>query len=608
MEEREPAVITNFLKQGTTFLERLDDTELLSFYRRLKNAYYNTAHPLLSDDEFDIVDAYVHQKFPDYEKYHVGSHVSHEKVKLPVFLGSLQKIKSDDRQLQRWREQHQGQLIVSSKLDGVSALLVTRQQTLYTRGNGHVGQNISHLVPYLSVPTNVDYLIRGELIMEKQKDISVRNVVTGVIQQKSLQDTGALKRLRFVPYEIIKPTLLPSEQHRMLHNIFPESVDNVVLQNIDFPTLSHVLTTLREKSIYPMDGIVIQHDAIHERTSESPKHMFAFKQLCTEQFVEITVKNISWKISKDGYLKPTIEFEPVQIGSITIRRATAFHAKFVVEHQIGVGSRILISHEIVPQIHKVLSPATQCQLPTCPFVWSDSGVDILVRDKKNSEQQCAQCVYFTSILKIDGLGRKLTERLFHAGYDSIEKFLRLTIDELCELEGVQKTLATKIVNSIHVRIRDISLASLLNATGIMGRGYAVKKLQLLFSVYPTWYETIPMTVQKGISPTMLHDFQHAIPLFLEFLTTMNLKYKLHSTSNLTSERLKGEYIVFSGVRDKDLETWIQANSGILENQLTKHTTVLIVSEIPSNSQKYKLAVERQIPCLLKSDFCEKYRK
>ena len=53
MEERNSTVITNFLKKGTTFLEQLNDTELLSFYRRLKNAYYNTAHPLLSDDEFD---------------------------------------------------------------------------------------------------------------------------------------------------------------------------------------------------------------------------------------------------------------------------------------------------------------------------------------------------------------------------------------------------------------------------------------------------------------------------------------------------------------------------------------------------------------------------
>ena len=606
MEETTSTVIKDFLQQGTTFLERLNDTELISFYHRLKNAYYNTANPLLSDDEFDIVETFVQDKFPDYEKYHVGSNVSHQKVNLPVFLGSLQKIKTNEHQLQRWREEHPGRLIISSKLDGVSALLDIRRQSLFTRGNGHVGQDISHLVPYLSVPKNMDHLVRGELIMEKQEGTSVRNVVTGVVQQKSPQDMDSLKRLRFIPYEIITPTLLPSEQHGTLQKIFPETVDTVVLDKIDFPTLSDLLTSLRDKSVYPMDGIVIQHDAVYERTTASPKHMFAFKQLCTNQFVEITVKNISWKTSKDGYLKPTIEFDPVQIGSVTIRRATAFHAKFVVDHQIGIGSRILISHEIVPQIHTVLTKATTCQLPTCPYVWSESGIDLLLQEKCNSAQQCAQCVHCTSILKVDGLGEKLTVRLFHAGYDSMVKILRLTVDDLCQLDGIQKTLAQKIITSLERRLEEISLASLFAATSIMGRGYAVKKIQLLLSVYPKWYETIPMTVQKGISITMLHDFQYAIPLFLDFLETMNLQHKVQSGSSSTC--LQGTSISFSGLRDKDLETWIQANGGTIQEQLTKQTSMLIVSKLPMQSQKYKLAVERCIPCVLKSDFCKKYQK
>lgn len=606
MDQTNSTVIKNFLQEGTNFLERLDDTELLSFYHRLKNAYYNTANPLLSDHEFDIVETFVQDKFPNHEKYHIGSNAPHQKVNLPVFLGSLQKIKTNQHQLQRWREEHPGTLIVSSKLDGVSALLDIRHQSLFTRGNGHVGQDISHLVPYLSVPKDMDHLVRGELIMEKREGISVRNVVTGVIQQKSPQDMDSLKRLRFIPYEIITPTLLPSEQHRILHKIFPETVDTVVLNKIDFPTLSDLLTSLRDKSVYPMDGIVIQHDAVYERTTASPKHMFAFKQLCTNQFVEITVKNIAWKISKDGYLKPTIEFDPVQIGSITIRRATAFHAKFVIDHHIGIGSRILISHEIVPQIHSVLTKATTCQLPQCPYVWSDSGIDLLVKDKSNSTQQCAQCVHGTSILKVDGLGEKLTVRLFHAGYDSMVKILRLTASDLCELDGVQKTLAQKIIGSLESRLQEVSIATLFAATGIMGRGYAVKKIQLLLSAYPTWHETIPMTVQKGISPTMLHDFQYAIPLFLDFLETMNLRYKLNPS--VTSTRLQGDYISFSGLRDKDLETWIQSNGGILQDQLTKQTTILIVSKLPMQSQKYKLAVERGIPCLQKDDFCKKYQK
>ena len=68
-------------------------------------------------------------------------------------MGSMNKIKPDMQELKRWINKYQGPYIISDKLDGVSALLVHKnnQNKLYTRGNGEFGQDISQLLKYINI-------------------------------------------------------------------------------------------------------------------------------------------------------------------------------------------------------------------------------------------------------------------------------------------------------------------------------------------------------------------------------------------------------------------------------------------------------------------------
>ena len=115
---------------------------------------------------------------------------------------------------------------MSCKLDGVSGLYTFNQglTKLFTRGNGTVGQDISHLIPYLKLPSNLDLpfskdlAIRGEFIMSKHtfltkyaaKFANIRNMVAGIINSKTITD--AVLDLEFVAYELIEPVLKPSDQ------------------------------------------------------------------------------------------------------------------------------------------------------------------------------------------------------------------------------------------------------------------------------------------------------------------------------------------------------------------------------------------------------------
>ena len=82
---------------------------------------------------------------------------------------SMDKIKPDTNVLLNWK-QNKGPYVISCKLDGVSGLYTTEGEKakLYTRGDGKIGQDISHMIPYLQLPTAPNLVIRGEFIISKR--------------------------------------------------------------------------------------------------------------------------------------------------------------------------------------------------------------------------------------------------------------------------------------------------------------------------------------------------------------------------------------------------------------------------------------------------------
>ena len=82
---------------------------------------------------------------------------------------SMNKIKPDTDALEKWQQTYSGPYVLSCKLDGVSGLYSTEgpHPKLYTRGNGYIGQDISHIIPYLNLPPTKNITLRGEFIIKK---------------------------------------------------------------------------------------------------------------------------------------------------------------------------------------------------------------------------------------------------------------------------------------------------------------------------------------------------------------------------------------------------------------------------------------------------------
>ena len=178
----------------------------------LQEAYYNGI-PEMEDYEFDQLVEIYETRFGPFEK--VGSSPKNSKVELPYHLGSLDKIK-DEHALALWTTKNFGEVVISDKVDGLSALLVQRdgERFLYTRGDGDEGSDITHLLKYLKLPTSdpeKELIVRGELVMMKETFnkysglmANARNMVSGTVNaKKSSVDPKFARDISFVAYQIL---------------------------------------------------------------------------------------------------------------------------------------------------------------------------------------------------------------------------------------------------------------------------------------------------------------------------------------------------------------------------------------------------------------------
>lgn len=266
-------VLPELLKNPVKYANSVSITKLVDILKKLSHNYYNQENDLIPDDIYDILKDILEERAPT-NKFlkEIGAPITKEKVKLPYTMPSLNKIKPDTEALNVWKNTYKGPYVVSDKLDGVSALYVRTENgdKLYTRGDGTMGQDISHLVKYViikhGVNTNnipLNMAIRGELIISKKnfekikKDFkNARNVVAGLVNSKNYSPKIA-KLTEFVAYGIINPLYKYQEQMTLLDNTGFITVFNKTKKNITNDYLSELLLKRRKSGKYEIDGIVV---------------------------------------------------------------------------------------------------------------------------------------------------------------------------------------------------------------------------------------------------------------------------------------------------------------------------------------------------------------
>jgi len=624
------SIIQQFVTNGIQILETLNEQQLSDILRYSSKKYYNQT-PVMTDNQYDIINDFVKIRFPSNKIVHeIGAEVDRNKVSLPYQMASMDKIKPDTNALSNWSFKFTGPYILSCKLDGVSGLYTTEGKTpkLYTRGNGTVGQDISHLIPHLQLPKTKGIVIRGEFMISKDtfkskyatKFANSRNMVAGIINHKTISET--INDVDFVSYEVIKPELHPSQQMDLLktHNI--KTVLCHSTNKLSNEMLSDLLVEWRQNYVYEIDGVIVTNDKIYPRKSGNPEHAFAFKMVLSDQIAEAIVVDVLWSPSKDGYLKPRVQIEPIHLGGVKIEYATGFNAAFIKDNNIGIGATIQLirSGDVIPHIKSVIIQAPQPKMPSIPYKWNDTNVDILlvnVLDDPTVKEK--NITGFFKGIGVEGLSSGNITRIIEAGYDTVTKIMNMSESDFLKVEGFKNKMANKIYTGIRDKIQESNIITIMSASNIFGRGFSNKKIELILTEIPDilvsnkseQQKILELTEKKGMAQKTAEAFVTKIEDFKSFLKEAGLENKLYTQKTEKAVKdsnhpLYQKTIVLTGTRDKQIMEFLKEVGAGLGSTVSKNTFIVVAKTAEDDTSKAEEARKLNIPIMSVEQFIQKY--
>lgn len=622
--------IIDYKNHGIKILEKMSETDLVKMIDAANIAFHQEgSNPIMSDAEYDILDEFIRNKYPNNELMEqIGAVVTKNKALLPYEMWSMDKIKPDTTSLTTWMKEYLGDYVISGKLDGVSGLYTTEgdEPKLYTRGNGKIGQDVSHLIQKLRLPIHKNIVLRGEFIIQKDtfknkyadKFSNPRNMVAGVVNQKTQDER--INDIDFVAYEVIKPAnLTPTEQMDYMASLKVHVARNEIYKTISNEILSALLVDWRNNYEYEIDGIIVANNKVYPRVSGNPKHTFAFKMVLSDQIAEAHVVDVIWSPSKDGYLKPRVQILPVKLGGVTIQYATGFNAKFIEENKIGVGAiiQLIRSGDVIPKIEAVTKPAEKAKMPEEEYIWNETHVDVMLKNAENNNVVLVKNVTgFFKGLEVDGLGEKNVEKLINAGFNSIPKILKMNREDYLTVDGFQDKTSIKLYEGIKEKVSKAPIHTLMAVSNKFGRGFSAKKMELIMSAYPNVLDANERNLEnllaiRGIEKKSAESFLSHIDEFIAFIKECGLEQKLRTNTRSPvvydeSHPLFGKSILMTGFRDKELETKIIGVGGKIASSISKNTFIVIVKNLDEISGKVAMAKKLGIDVLLRDDFVKKY--
>lgn len=631
-----PITLAKFKK----YCKESDLQELLKFKERCDDAYYNSDEPEISDKLYDCLKTTVNDRMKEKNPSFVlpvGCKIreGENRVDLPYWLGSLETFTAkEEKQIERWLEKNKSShQMISEKLDGISGLLFIENgiRKLFGRGDGSVGADLSHILPYLNLPLKLpdNLVIRGELIMMKstfEKKYSsiyknARNMVGGLIGSKTVKIPEALNDLHFITYEIVGDETMPkpSDQHKEMSKLGFEVCKSILVSSVKSLTnLETLHSQYKQETVFDIDGIVVQANLSYDRNiSGDPSYMFAFKMRSDENIAQTTVLDIEWDISRLGSVIPVIVVEPVELPGVSVSRITGSNAGLLEERKIGIGSIVNVtrSKDVIPYILDVLTEGTIVYPKGFSYKWDTNRVNLLA-NKNDTEVkkiiQIKQNAYFFGNMKIKHISDATVKKLYENGYDTLVKIVSSKKEDLIT-KGFGEKTAERITTNIATGLQDVDIPLLISSSGVLGIGIGQKRINELINNVPTLFsETdIPSLKERilkieGFSEIMTNKILTNLPNAITFIDEMS-PYLVFKTSSTESDSLLDTKFVFSGFRSKELELYIMNRKGKITTSVSKKTTGLIVSSKTEQSVKMENAIKNKVPVYTKEEFLEIYK-
>jgi DNA ligase (NAD+) len=546
--------------------------ELRAGIRRHDRLYYELDRPEISDAAYDaLVDELRRLESEHPELVEAGSptqRVSGEpralfrSVPHRAAMLSLRSSRSEP-EVRRFCEDLLGEgtrLVLEPKLDGLSLEVVYEHGRLTrasTRGDGTLGEDVTPNARVIrSIPARLrgaaDDLprlvaIRGEIVLKRadfqrlNADLAARgeegfanprNAAAGSVRQLDPAIT-AKRPLTYIAYELLEvkgasfardDEVIAALRRWGLHTPERTRTGDTAESAVAYHA---ALERVREELPYEIDGVVIKADdlALRERlgaTSHHPRWALAYK---FEPRAGITrVDGIAVQVGRTGVLTPVALLRPVDVGGVTVSRATLHNREELRRRDIRVGDvvRVHRAGDVIPEIVERVGHGRRgapfrmpSRCPACGTRTEERGPFTVCPNRYGCPSQLRRAlVHLASAdaLDISGLGDATAALLIdHDLVHTLADVFRLRADSLRQLPGFAERASSNLARAIDAR-RSVSMARLLVGLGIPGVGRAVANA--LAAVFPTTAALERATVDDlervpevgGVAAKRIHEF------------------------------------------------------------------------------------------------------
>lgn len=490
---------------------------LVEELNRASDAYYNGRGELMTDYEWDAKFDQLKQLesqsgvvLPDSPTHRVSADTTVGKKEEHEFSAlSLAKTKQP-ADLVKWAE---GRPIwLSWKLDGLT-LVVTYDEgqltKVVTRGDGHIGTNITHLAQAINgIPATIHatghVVVRGEAVISyedferfnlesDEEYANPRNLASGSLTLKDPREV-AQRHIRWIPFTLVHTDEeIPTWGARMdwLKKAGLGAVDH---ERIDDPTLEHVEAAIerwtekvtKRENPYPVDGLVIVYDdAEYAATGSVTGHHatragYAFKW--ADESASTELDHVEWSCAAST-ISPVAVFRPVELEGTTVKRASLCNISEC--ERLGMGGKgtqleVIKANKIIPKVIKVKQAVGPFCIPDrCPVCGSPTRVDVSAASGTKTlhcthaacpAKQLRKFARFVSKqgVNVDGISEQTLQKFINLGWirDYADIFdLPTHAMEIAALEGFGVKSATNIRQSVE-RARKVEARRLLYALSI----------------------------------------------------------------------------------------------------------------------------------------------
>lgn len=650
--------------------------QMKSLVERLNQAsdsYYNGKGELMTDYEWDALfdqlkrlEEETGEILPDSptnrvsEDSIVGKKEEHEFAAL-----SLAKTKQVS-DLVKWAEDRP--IWISWKLDGLT-LVVTydggKLTKIVTRGNGHIGTNITHLAPAISgIPATISVkghlVVRGEavisyadfeqFIIESEGDYAnPRNLASGSLTLKDIDEVKQ-RHIQWIPFTLVyteRELTSWGERMQMLKDLGMNPVER---ERIDHPTTENIQLEIdkftekvtSKKNPFPVDGLVICYDdTVYAATGSVTGHHatragFAFKW--QDEHADTVLDHIEWSCAAST-ITPVAVFKPVELEGTTVQRASLCNVSEC--ERLGIGDKgtrlqVIKANKIIPKVINITEVVGSFVIPAeCPVCHapavvreSESGTKTLhCTNAACPAKQLKKFARFVSKegINIDGISEQTVWKFINHGfireYADFYKLKNYAFEISC-FEGFGKKSVSNLLESVE-KSRHTDGRHLLYALNIpLCGGDVAKKLLSRYKVKEL-IETARLSMFDdefasidGIGPEKSAKF------IAWFKDDVHFQHVQHLLSELiieeqepveTGNKCQGLTFVVTGdvhhyKNRNELKAYIESQGGKVTGSVSKSTNYLINNDAASQSSKNKKAHELNIPIITEEEFIEKFQE